>query len=110
MTDSSYVWGPGNIPAFAGHHLLRYFQVVIFLIVHFFIVQRLQNRNVRDDLGRELTANPEDRIHPSVTAETGNAVYSELEGFFPRLCLLCCLYKQTLLNFFSSVYLTPGTD
>lgn len=39
---------------------------------------------------RELIANPQDRIQPSVTAETGNAVYSELR----------CLCKQTLLKYF----------
>lgn len=60
----------------------------------------------------ELIANPEDRIHPNVTAEAGNALHSQLDTF-PLLFYVVCINKHcSILLFFSpnSMYLTPGAD
>lgn len=107
-----------NTPACAWHHLLRYFYVSAFFF--FFSCSFLYSSKIAElqcepwpwQWWGELIANPEDRIHPNVTAEAGNALHSQLDTF-PLLFYVVCINKHcSILLFFSpnSMYLTPGAD
>lgn len=83
-----------NSPACAWHHLLRYFLI---LPPFFFNCSVLYSSKIAElecerwpwQWWRELIANPEDWTHPSVTAEAGSALYSQLDAFPPLFYVVC---------------------